>query len=192
MKRRLWIFASVLVFSGFVPPLGATTARLLSRPDMVKESDLIVMGRVVESRSVWVDRDLVTLATIEVIETLKGARMSRVTVTLPGGVDSNRKFPVAVTWPSAPRLEVREEAVVFLEGDDGGYSVAGFSQGKFSVSTDSDGRKSVSRDLRQLTLRGDSGDAAGSESTEGLASFLADVRRLVAAQRAEVSSPKVK
>ena len=187
MKRRLWIFASVLVFSGFVPPLGATTARLLSRPDLVKESDLIVMGRVVESRSVWVDRDLVTLATIEVSETLKGASVSRVTVTIPGGIDSNRKFPVAMTWPGAPRLEVREEAVVFLEEDGGGYSIAGFSQGKYSVFTDSDGRKSVSRDLRQLTLRGSGGDAAGTLSTEGLASFTADVRRLVAAQRLEVS-----
>lgn len=191
MKRPLSVAVSVLVFLSLTSSVGATTARLLSRPDMVKESDLIVLGRVVESRSVWIDRDLVTLATIEVTETLKGAPVSRVTVTLPGGVDANRKFPVAMTWPGAPRLEVREEAVVFLEGD-GSYSVTGFSQGKFSVSTDSEGRKSVSRDLRQLTLRGESGDSAGTLSTEGLASFTADVRRIVAAQRAEVSGPKEK
>ena len=187
MKRPFSIVASVLVFLSLTSSVGATTARFLSRPDMVKESDLIVLGRVVETRSVWIDRDLVTLATIEVSETFKGGPVSRVTVTLPGGIDANRKFPIAMTWPGAPRLEVREEAVVFLTGEGDGYQIAGFSQGKFSVSTGSDGRKSVGRDLRQLTLRGESGDAAGTQSSEDLASFRAEIRRLIAAQRLETS-----
>ena len=193
MKRRLPVFLSLFVCLTFVSSLGATTARELTREDMVRESELIVVGRVVDSKSVWIDRDLVTLATIEVGETLKGAAARRVTVILPGGIDANRKFPVAMTWPGAPRLEVREEVVVFLENGQGasGYTIAGFSQGKYSISTDTEGRKRVSRDLRQLTLRGEAGDSAGTHSMDDLSSFKADIQKIIADQRDEPSRPQV-
>lgn len=191
MKRRLSVSLSLFVCLTFVSSLGATTARELNREDMVRESQLIVVGRVVDSKSVWIDRDLVTLATIEVSETLKGAAARRVTVTLPGGIDSNRKFPVAMTWPGAPRLEVREELVVFLASAGGSYTIAGFSQGKYSISTDADGRKKVSRDLRQMTLRGEAGDSAGTYSMDDLSSFKADIQKIVADQRDEPSRPQV-
>lgn len=191
MKRRLSVFLSVLVCLTFVSSLGATTARELNREDMVRESELVVIGRVVDSKSVWIDRDLITLATIEVSETLKGPAARRVTVTLPGGVDANRKFPVAMTWPGAPRLEVREELVVFLDSAGGSYTIAGFSQGKYSISTDAKGRKKVSRDLRQLTVRGEAGESAGTHSMEDLSSFKADIQKIVADQRDEPSRPQV-
>jgi hypothetical protein len=191
MSRRLSVYLSVLVCLLIAPSLHATTARALSREDMVRESELILVGRVVDTRSVWIDRDLVTLATIEVSEALKGASARRVTITLPGGVDAKRKFPVAMTWPGAPRLEVREEVVVFLDGSSAGYTIAGFSQGKFSVSTDAKGNKKVSRDLRDLTLRGETGDYPGAHSMDNLSSFKADIQKIVAEQSDEPSVPQV-
>src|SRR5688500_2842961 len=72
-----------------------TLAVALSLDEMVDQSDVIAIGSCVETRSVWVDGSLVTLANVSVSETLKGAEAASLTVVLPGGVDANRKFPVA-------------------------------------------------------------------------------------------------
>src|SRR5687767_6125034 len=86
----------------------------LTIQEMVSQSDLIAIGSCVETKSVWVDRSLVTLATINVAETLKGAELGTVTVALPGGVDANRKFPVAMTYPGAPQITPGENVFLFL------------------------------------------------------------------------------
>jgi hypothetical protein len=67
-----------------------TLALALSLEDMVNQSDVIAIGNVLDTRSLWVDRNLVTLATVSVGESLKGAPGETVTVVLPGGVDTNR------------------------------------------------------------------------------------------------------
>ena len=119
---------------------------------MVDQSDVIAIGNCQETKSVWVDGTLVTLATVSVSETLKGAESGNLTVVLPGGVDANRQFPVAVSYPGAPRLTPGENVFLFLNSDVDyglGYNVAGFAQGKFSIVNDEDGQPVVSRDLTQ-------------------------------------------
>ncbi|HXQ74628.1 MAG TPA: hypothetical protein VN844_29250 [Pyrinomonadaceae bacterium] len=140
-----------------------TLAVALSLEDMVNQSDVIAIGNVVETRSTWVDRNLVTLATVSVGESLKGTPGETVTVVLPGGVDTNRKIPVAMTYPGAPRLTPGENVFLFLTSDSevGGYNVAGFAQGKFSIVNDEDGQPMVSRDLRQVSLQGNNGVRRG-------------------------------
>lgn len=141
-----------------------TLAVALSLEDMVNQSDVIAIGSVVDTRSMWVDRNLVTLATVTVGESLKGAPGETVTVVLPGGVDTNRKIPVAMTYPGAPRLTPGENVFLFLTSDSevgGGYNVAGFAQGKFSIVNDEDGEPVVSRDLRQVSLQGNNGVRRG-------------------------------
>ena len=54
-----------------------TLAVALSLEDMVDQSDVIAIGNCVETRSVWVDRTLVTLATVSVSETLKGTEIRK-------------------------------------------------------------------------------------------------------------------
>src|SRR5688500_9692647 len=125
-----------------------TLAVALSLEDMVSQSDVIAIGNCTNTQSVWVDRNLVTLATVSVSETLKGAGSEDLTVVLPGGVDANRKFPIAMSYPGAPRLTPGEDVFLFLTADTEfgtGYNVAGFSQGKFSIVNDEEGERVVSR-----------------------------------------------
>jgi hypothetical protein len=153
----------------------------LSLEDMVKQSDVIAIGNCIDTKSVWVDQSLVTLATVSVTESLKGDA-STLTVALPGGVDANRKIPVAMTYPGAPQIRPGENVFLFLSAESdvaGSYTVAGFSQGKFSIVTDEDGQEVVSRDLRKTELKGDNGVRRGQNSMTPLATLKAEVKALM-------------
>ena len=156
-----------------------TLAVALSLEDMVNQSDVIAIGNCVDTKSVWVDRTLVTLATVSVSETLKGSESTDLTVVLPGGVDANRKFPIAMSYPGAPRLTPGEDVFLFLTTDTdfgSGYNVAGFSQGKFSIVNDEDGEPVVSRDLTKMSLQGNNGVRRGGANATPLSSFKAQVK----------------
>jgi len=151
----------------------------LSVADMVNQSDVIAIGSCVDTKSVWVDRSLVTLATISVSENLKGADASTITVALPGGVDANRKIPVAMTYPGAPQIQPGESVFLFLTSESevpGSYTVAGFSQGKFSIVTDENGQQLVSRDLTKTSLQGNNGVRRGQTNLLPLATFKDQVK----------------
>lgn len=157
-----------------------TLAVALSIEDMAKQSDVIAIGSCVETRSLWVDRSLVTVATVSVSETLKGDEAGTLTVVLPGGVDANRKVPIAMTYPGAPRLTPGEDVFLFLNADPetgNAYYVSGFSQGKFSIVTDEDGERLVSRDLRKTVLKDDNGVHRGKTNLIPLSSMKAQVKR---------------
>lgn len=157
-----------------LPTPDTTLAVALSLEDMVSQSDVIAIGNCVETKSVWMDGTLVTLATVAVSESLKGAEAGTLTVVLPGGADANRKIPVAVSYPGAPRLTPGENAFLFLTSDPdfgGGYIVAGFAQGKFSIVNDEDGEPVVSRDLTKMTLQGNNGVRRGGANVTPLATF---------------------
>ncbi|HEU4769342.1 MAG TPA: hypothetical protein VFS77_18385 [Pyrinomonadaceae bacterium] len=159
----------------------ATLAVALSLEDMVQQSDVIAIGSCVDTQSVWVDNTLVTLANVAVNETLKGNEgTANLTVALPGGVDANRKFPIAMSYPGAPKMTPGEEVFLFLTNSSevaGGYTVAGFSQGKFSIVKDEDGELLVSRDLRQTSLQGNNGVRRGQNNLTPLASLKSEVKR---------------
>jgi hypothetical protein len=164
----------------------ATTAVLMSDADMVAASDTIVSGSVLETRSAWVGRQLVTIATVAVDEALLGSPALTVEVVLPGGIDMNRPVPIAMSWPGAPSLGVGEEVVLFLTGEDpavGGPTIVGFSQGKFSIVTARDGSRRVGRDLRGLTLVDPAaGRRTGDVRLESLDAFRSRIRDLVVAR----------
>ena len=156
-----------------------TLAVALSLEDMVDQSDVIALGSVQETRSAWVDGTLVTLASVSVGETLKGAESESLIVVLPGGVDANRQVPVAVSYPGAPRMTPGEDVFLFLNSDVDyglGYNVTGFAQGKFSVVSDEDGDPVVSRDLTRMTLKSNNGVRRGGANAIPLASFKEQVK----------------
>ncbi len=162
-----------------LPVADTSLAVALSVQDMVNQSDVIAIGNCVETRTVWVDRTLVTLATVSISESLKGSESSTITVALPGGVDANRKIPIAMTYPGAPQITPGENVFLFLTATGevaGSYTVAGFSQGKFSIITDEDGTQVVSRDLRQTSLKSDNGVRRGQNSTIPLDTLKNEVR----------------
>jgi len=152
----------------------------LSIEEMTSDSDLIAIGSCLSTQPMWVDRTLVTLANISVQEVLKGENSSAITVALPGGVDANRKIPIAMTYPGAPRISPDEKVFLFLTRDDqvaGGYTIAGFSQGKFSIQTNEDGLEVVSRDLTQTALKSKNGIRRGTVNRTSLSSLKNQVLR---------------
>ncbi len=161
-------------------PSDTSLANALSIQDMVSQSDLIAIGSCLETKSVWIDRSLVTLATVSVGETLKGAELGTITVELPGGVDANRKVPVAMTYPGAPTMTPGENVFLFLTATGetaGSYTVAGFSQGKFSIVTDEDGQQIVTRNLTKTMLKSNNGVSRGQSNETPLGSFKAEVKK---------------
>jgi len=156
-RAALCLLVAALVPAG----LWATTAVEMSTDDMAHTASLIVSGRVTNVQSTWVDRDLVTLATISVSEVLKGQAGSEITVVIPGGVDMNRPVPVAVSVPAAPQFTDNESTLLFLVDEDqvqNSYAVVGFSQGKFTLEpVAADGDKMARQNTSDLNLQRPSG-----------------------------------
>ena len=160
-------------------PVDSTLASGLSIKAMTDQSDLIAIGTCVNTESVWVDRTLVTLTTISVGETLKGAELGTIRVAVPGGIDANRKFPIAMSYPGAPRISPGEDVFLFLTATGqtaGSYSVTGFSQGKFSIVKDENGEQIVTRDLTKTTLKDNNGVRRGLSDMTPLSSLKAQVK----------------
>ena len=165
--------------SGVLGPSDTTLAVALSLEDMIDQSDVIAIGNVVDTKPHWVDGTLVTLATVSVSESLKGGELGSLTVVLPGGSDTNRQFPIAMSYPGAPRLTPGEDVFLFLNSDTNfglGFVVAGFAQGKFSIMNDEDGQPVVTRDLSKMTLQGNNGLRRGTANVSPLASFKDQVK----------------
>jgi hypothetical protein len=159
-------------------PAGTTLTKGLSIDQMIDRSDVIAIGNCVDTKSVWVDRTLTTITTISVSETLKGAELGAITVAVPGGIDANRKFPIAMTYPGAPQITPGEDVFLFLNTSEstGAYTVTGFSQGKFSIVKDEDGNRFVTRDLSKTMLKDNNGVHRGSADLTPLSSLKAQVK----------------
>lgn len=162
----------------------ATNRADLSIRDMASQAQLIATGHCIETRSEWIqdNRVLVTLATISVDEVIKGDQVSTVTVVLPGGIDANRRIPVAMTYPGAPQIAPQEEVFLFLSGDDSvanGYSVFGFAEGKYSILEDEAGQKVVSRDFVKGKVQRGPGLVRGNRQLVPLKDFKEKVRGYV-------------
>src|SRR4029450_13975326 len=95
-----------------VPKKRIDSAPVMTTDELVQQSQVIATGRCVETHTSWVGRTLYTFATIQVNETVKGQAAQTLTVATQGGVDMNRKIPVAMRCPDAPEFQAQEE--VFL------------------------------------------------------------------------------
>lgn len=127
----------------------------------------------------WIDRMLVTEATVQVTENLRGTG-NQVTVILPGGIDANRPVPIMMAYPGAPQMTPGEQVFLFLEDETatlGGYTVVGFSQGKFSIVNDSGGRKVVERDLTKVDLQSGAGISRGTKTLTSLQEFKEEIQK---------------
>jgi hypothetical protein len=197
MKKKLFALSGVFLIVLVIAGLWATKATDLNDVQLARESapislaselstqemaegaSLIVIGQCTGTQSRWVERRLVTEATILVEETIKGDVAGTLKVELPGGVDANRKFPVAMTHPSAPQISLDEEVFLFLiptdEGSNG-YSVMGFAQGKFSIGRAADGEKVVMRDMTREPVQKGAGAIRGNIQVVPLSQFKALVR----------------
>jgi hypothetical protein len=166
MTRKLYalsaIFLIALVIAGLsaskaggvtevaqtIDPLMPRKINGVSMEEMARGAELIVIGKCIGTKSEWIDgRHLVTLATVSVTETIKGAAPESVIVEIPGGHGGKGKFQLAMTYPAAPTIAPDEEMALFLvpanDGVANGYSVMGFNAGKSSIVRDVDDKKVV-------------------------------------------------
>jgi hypothetical protein len=160
-------------------PTGVDVATHLSNTDLATQAELIVIGECIGVTTVWIDRNLYTLATINVREVLKGYQTVQVTVALPGGVDANRRIPVAMTYPGAAQIAPNEEVFLFLVGANeevaGSYAIVGHAQGKLSIVPDAHGTPMVTRALTGLKLQSENGFVPGERTMVPLADLKQEI-----------------
>ncbi len=160
MRRVARAVLGLVMAAAALMPAWATTAVERTDTDLIQEATIIVTGRCTHLQSQWLDRTLVTIATISVTEVLKGQAGSVVTVVLPGGIDIHRRFPIAMSYPAAPQISQQESVLLFLTPEDRvpqSYAIVGFSQGKLTVATNAQGQPVASQNLSALNLQNRTG-----------------------------------
>jgi hypothetical protein len=179
MKSMLYAVFTAATLMVVAPSVSATTIQVKSDREMSRQSDMIVIGQCLKTRSLWIDKTLVTIATLQVQETLKGSKSKTIDVVLPGGIDHKRKVPVAMTYAGAPTLIPKEQVFLFLTRDAGlnnAMTITGFSQGKYNVITDTKGKKSVTRNAADVNFVGGSGAAGASREARSLDQFRTEIK----------------
>jgi len=195
MKKKLFalsgVFLIVLVLAGLWatkatdlfgvqqpvdPAATSLVSGMMSMEQMTQEATAIVIGTCTGTQSRWVERSLVTDATITVSESLKGDPGGTLIVQTPGGIGNRGKFQLAMTYAGAPQFSLGEEAFLFLNSQEGvpnSYSVIGFAQGKFSINQATDGDKVVMRDMTRAPVQKGPGAIRGNLQSVPLAEFKA-------------------
>ena len=186
-RAVLGLVAAMLAFALTFAPAWATTAVERTDTDLIQEAAIIVTGHCTRLQSQWLDRTLVTLATISVSEVLKGQAGSEVTVVLPGGIDVHRRFPIAMSYPAAPEIYQQENVLLFLTPEDRvpqGYAIVGFSQGKLTIADNGLGQPVASQNLSALNLQSRTGAVSpGRSKTLLLSELRHKIQETLAAER---------
>jgi hypothetical protein len=151
-SRTAWIAVSVLTLFGASLASG-TTVQKLSLKDLAKKSSSIVIAKVQDSDS-RIDpsnKEIYTYITLRILEPVKGMKGEKsLTLRQLGGTVNH----IASIVPGMPSFKKDEEVVLFLTDRDGaGYPwVMGLQQGKYTVTTDNNGMKTVRNELDGLRL----------------------------------------
>jgi len=184
MRRLAFLIALVCTLS---QPASATIVATLDTRALVAESDQIVRGRVVAQMARWDDAHerIFTDVTIRVDETYKGARTATLLIRRQGGSVGG----IGMRTIGEVEFAAEEEAFLFLRRipHTNLFQTVALAQGKLRIVRDRAGARVVS-DPRGATLmtRDASGNAVlapGRPSTQPLAGFEAELRRLVGARR---------
>jgi len=133
MPTRLRLTILLLPTLLFLQALGATTLARLSLDQLAAGSDAVARVRCAGAQSRWENGSIWTLATVEVVETMKGQLPSEIAIRLPGG----RVGHLTASVDGTPKFHPGDDAVVFLQRmRAGGFTVAGWVQGTFRISRD--------------------------------------------------------
>ncbi|MCP5116398.1 MAG: hypothetical protein GY953_36675, partial [bacterium] len=130
----------------------ATIVPRLTLERLVSGSEIIVHGRVLDSRVAWNEKRnyIWTHYRVEVEDSIKSSGQNTVTVSVPGGIVDG----VGLRVSGATRFEPNEEVVLFLRRTPiGYYRATGWGQGKYSVITDeATGEKRLRTNVGGITL----------------------------------------
>ncbi len=149
MRIRVQILLALAVLP-VGPALQATTLARLSLDQLAAAADNVARVRCVSSESRWENGAIWTVATFDVVETMKGNLPAQVKVSLPGG----RVGHLTATVDGTPRFDVGGEAILFLERSRlGNFTVAGWIEGTFRISQDPrNHRESVTQDSSSFSV----------------------------------------
>ena len=130
--RRLLSLGLLGVLSATLP---GSTLRQLSLDDMIRQSTMIVRGKVVASPAAFHGSMIYTHYQVQVSETLKGTAASQIDIVVPGGIARGADPRGAdQRYAGAPTLLSTQDYVMFLWTSKSGLTqVIGLSQGLFSV-----------------------------------------------------------
>jgi hypothetical protein len=146
----LSIFSALILLPLCSPGARATTLARLNLDQLAAGSAAVARVRCTATESRWENGAIWTVTTLQVVETLKGALPSEVTVRLPGG----RVGHLTSAVDGAPKFSPGNEAVVFLQASRfGGFTVAGWAEGTFRISRDPrSGSESVTQDSSHFAV----------------------------------------
>ena len=150
MRSRTRIVISLLPAILFLPAVRATTLARLNLDQLAAGSDAVARVRCAGAESRWENGSIWTVATLEVVETLKGNLPREIAVRLPGG----RVGHLIATVDGTPKFKPGDNAVVFLERSPaGGFTVAGWVQGTFRIGRDPrTGSETVTQDSSAFSV----------------------------------------
>lgn len=128
----------------------ATTLARLSLDQLAAAADAVARVRCTSVEARWENNEIWTLTSFEIVETMKGALPSRITVRLPGG----RVGHLTASVEGTPRFNAGDEVVLFLERSRaGGFSVTAWVEGTFRISRDPrSGLETVTQDSSTFSV----------------------------------------
>src|SRR5439155_5057357 len=133
MKYRFLIMAvAILILSR--PGSGASVRRM-TMDGLVRESELVIYGRALASRSLWdpATETIWTETEFAVLDGAKGNPARTVIVSEPGGNIGD----VGHLFPGVPRFESGQEVVLFLYRTPANrLRISGLMQGVYNVEQD--------------------------------------------------------
>jgi hypothetical protein len=178
-RQSRTVVLALAVLALFVASFAAaTTVEKMSLRDLAKKSDAIVLAKVEDASARYdANKEIYTYITLRVLEPVKGPKKdATITIRQLGGTVGD----IASVVPGTPSFKSGEEVVVFLtKNDRAGYPwVMGLQQGKYNVSTDEKGLKSVRNEIDGLTLIAPGGKitGAGDAKAQPLQAFLDGLR----------------
>ena len=155
LQGKILGVAAAILLATVVPwaQVEAATVEAMTLDEMAQRAEMIVVGRVMGSRSDWNAQRtrIYTYFTFEVERFLKGGAGEReITIRLWGGQVGGFTSMV----PGTPQFIDGEEVLLFCSGSRARIpTVLGLSLGKFSITQNAAGEKILKRDISGLVLR---------------------------------------
>jgi hypothetical protein len=132
------------------PGAHATTLARLTLDQMAAGSPAVARVRCVRTESLWKNGSIWTIATLQVVESVKGKLPAEISVQLPGG----RVGHFTATVDGSPKFTGGEEAVLFLApAGSSRFTVSGWAEGTFRIGRDRHtGEETVTQDSSALAV----------------------------------------
>jgi hypothetical protein len=180
MTLRTIVVALVLLLTA--APSQAAVLIALDLPELVEESDLIVVASATKQSSRYVNKLIVTDVSLAVSATLKGTTKpgEPVVVTHLGGAVGD----VGLSVPGAASFKLGEKVVVFLRRvPSGEWNVTGMSQGIMKISGQEVMPSAAGAELMQRDQEGRLVELKKPTAPRPLPDLLSEIERLVKSAR---------